>query len=304
MIQKDLRPLLDSKQALAKVLDQLRDHPMHLPSSKALLPFARRSLGVEPKQEREWYRQAWWGYYASLLVRKRLRQGKLDEVMALVEPIDWQPLDSALQSGNGALLVTAHIGLSRLCVACAEQSDYPVVRIHAGKSGQREQQGAILPVTTAAQRKTSLVKSMTHLRRGGVIICAPDGRYGENFFATRFLGQDVKMFSGLGELAKITRSPTLWFTASWVGDKRIRLSLERLEVQADASADDWNEQWYKAYLGHLAGQLRSNAADLGLRKGLWQTAKGGVDWYHASSAQRAVSSGKKYLRKFRKLLAH
>jgi len=303
MIQKDVRQLLESDRALRYLLDDLRSHTMRLPSKKALLPFARASLGVEPEQEADWFRNAWWGYYASLLVRKRLRRGKLEEVMDLVEPIDWRPLDSALEAGKGALLVTAHVGLSRLCVACVEQSDYPVLRIHGGRSGQREQRSPILPVTTPEQRKIALVKSMTQLRRGGVIICAPDGRYGENFFLTRFLGQQVKIFSGLGDLARITGSPTLWFTASWAGDNRIRLSLTPFEKQGETSPEKWNQQWYRAYLHHLGNQLRSNPADLGLKKGLWQTAEGGLSWHHASSLELALSSSKRYLGKFRRALA-
>lgn len=302
MIQKDLRQLLESDQALTHLLHDLRSQPMRSPAKNALLPFARTSLGVEPDQEAQWFRNAWWGYYASLLVRKRLRQGKLEEVLELVEPIDWRPLDSALQSGNGALLATAHVGLSRLCVACVEQSDYPVIRIHAGTSGQRVQQGPILKVTTTQERKTSLVKSMTHLRRGGVIICAPDGRYGEKSFSTRFLGQEIKMFSGLGELARITRSPTLWFTASWVGDNRIRVSLTLLEIQEEHSPENWTHHWYQTYLDHLASQLCRNPADLGLKKGLWQTGEGGLNWYQVSSFKHALSSGKQYLQKFRKAL--
>jgi hypothetical protein len=307
MLQEDVKALLNSGRPLPQLLADLHAHPMQVPSKAGLLPFARESLGVAPDSEDDWYRKAWWGYYASMVVRKHLRKGRADEVLELVEPIDWRPLDSALESGNGAILATAHMGLSRVSVACAEQSEYPVVRIHAGSSADTQQHGAILAVTTPQERKTSLIRSMSHLRRGGILICAPDGRYGDNYFLTRFLNQEIRIYYGLGELAKLARAPTLWFKAGWTNNDRIRVSLEPLEPLCEAGSDDWTRHWYSAYLDKLALQMRENPADLGLRKGLWWTEKWGVHWYqkveeseHATTTRPASRSGGKSFRLLRR----
>ena len=82
------------------------------PDRDALRAFALTALGVKPAHYEAWYRRAWWGMYAGILIRQRMFKGRGDEVLRLVEPEPgFEAVRSALSGGRGAILLSAHLGL-------------------------------------------------------------------------------------------------------------------------------------------------------------------------------------------------
>lgn len=287
MRQKNVQHLIDSGKPIGQTLEELRKFPMEIPSKLSLLHFARNNLHITPDHEDAWYREAWWGYYASLLVRNRIKLGKFEAVAELIDPIDWQPLETTLQEGRGAIVAAAHVGLAPVCKECAHRSNYDFLSLNPDINIQSPRERSVT-VSTHKNRQTSLVKSLSYLRDGGPVLCAPDGRIGTKYLSTRFLGQEVKLFQGIGELARVSQAPTLWYTASWASQERIRVYLEPIMTPGDLDPEKWIHEWYASYLDKLDQQMRTNPADLGFLNGLWVSERGGLDWYQPPPFQQKL----------------
>jgi hypothetical protein len=266
-------PALDEALTLKESLRELMNHRPTWPPSKALLPFARHSLRIPPDRENDWYLRAWWGWYATRILGKYIRTGAVDEALGLLEPVDWTPLERALESGKGVVLATNHLGP---CIAVAhiavKRAGYPSLVLSA--NADAEEDGDI-SVHSVANRKQSLAKALLHLRRNKIVVAAADGRHGDKFVITNFLNQRIKIFTGIGELVRLSGAASCWLSASWTGTDRIRLGIAPMENPA-AEGDEWLRQWYRAYLIRLARQMRNSPADLGFRGGLLSADAGGL----------------------------
>lgn len=267
------RPGFPEDLPLKEALRDLWNHRADWPPKAALLPFARDSLGISPENENNWYLAAWWGFHACrLLAWCRSNRGK-EELFGLLEPADWTPLDRALEAGKGVILAASHLGPGFLPGMAVKHAGYSTLEISGAEGGKD-----IISTHSDENRKQSLAKALLHLRRNNVIVAAPDGRVGNRHYSVHFLHQDVRIYTGIGELARLSGAMTCWISASWTGPDRVRLHISPMEAP-EGHGDEWMKQWYLAYLHQLARQIRNSPADLGFRFGLWRTGAGGLRWY-------------------------
>ena len=163
-------------------------------------------------------------------------------------------------------------------IQLAADSGLPVVAISGAR---RWQPGNTISVSDHNGIKTALAKALLHLRRNGVILVAPDGRWGSRERVAELLGQRVKLFSGVGELAQLSGAPTCVCHATWTRIDRIRIGVGT-QISPQGAGDAWLDGWYSGYLDLVSRQMRSRPADLGFIFGLWNTSRGGLRWRNFS----------------------
>lgn len=268
-----------------QLLRKLHREPLSWLDKDSVLPFARHSLDVVTDKEDDWYCSARHGFYAYRVLERYMTLGRGHEIMDLIEPIDWRPLEAALKLGKGAIVVTAHNGPTPASIEAMDNCGFSLLSV-SGSSKVTEFDASLVGVATRQGRKKSLIRCMLHLRDGGVVFGAADGRHGDSFQTTDFLNQKIKVFTGFGELARLTRAPTIFLAATWVDVDRIRITLEPFSPDSEASPEQWTRQWYSIYLNKLARQMRESPADLGFQNGVWRASLGGLDWLQSGGAGR------------------
>lgn len=272
-------PLIDEHPPLSEVLRALTTCSPIWPTKDSLLPFARQSLGIGPGQEESWYRSAWWGLYARQLLSHYWARDRLDEVLSLIEPVDWTPLDAAIESGKGVILASAHIGPVFTPALALQHSRFPFLGLSGSPQVVAAFPSTMLPVYSRDASKLSTVRALMHLRRNGVLLAAPDGHMGGKAIIASFLNQRVRLCVGVGELARLSGALTCWFSATWAAPDRIRVIIEPIPAPAE-EGDQWLFQWLGAYLSRMGHQMKNKPADLGFKYGVWRTEMGGLRWFH------------------------
>ncbi len=276
----------------------IRFPPPWIPE-EVLLPFARACLGVKPDHEQRWYQDARWGYFAQRLLAGAFIDGRTSEAESLLEPVDWSPVHKLLEKNSGVILVSYHVGPWAMLCHQADACGLPIVSINGVPGKLRPKNG--ISVRDELGAKTALAKALLHLRRNGIILASPEGRWGSQQREVNFLGQPIKLFSGIGELAQLSGAPTCFFTATWTQINRIKIVLGP-QITPYGSGEGWLRQWYALYLSQMAAQMRARPADLGFRHGIWDTPKDGLQWLNygqsaspEGNANRGVSSEFAYL---------
>ncbi|WP_026939151.1 hypothetical protein [Holophaga foetida] len=221
--------------------------------------------------ERAWFARAWWGYHAIRTVRAALVEGRIKEVMDLVEPMDTSHLDRALAGGRGVVLAGAHLGpypvgrqiFSRLgCGALLLQS-HPGLEAPGIKT---------LTLSREEDRKKSLAACFLHLRRSGVVMIAADGRWGQHFQPYPFLNGSCEMSHGTAQLARMAKAPTLWFFILWdIPSRRIRVIFEDSGLDPERGAENWNDAWIETYLRRLEEIMVQTPENLTFAGGFWNS---------------------------------
>ncbi len=246
------------------------------PAVPALAPFARGALGVKEDFLPTWYKNAWWGLHAAIMVRGKMFSGQMQDVLALVDDdISFAPLTAALARGRGAILLDSHLGPGYVPSFAVRRAGFASKGIARTKSPTRRAEDYIF-VTTPGERKTSLVQAVKHLRQGGVLFAAPTGQEGEACTVVSFLGHPLRVYHGISEIARISQAPVFWSSASWTEPGRLRLILQELPATGSGEDAGWRERFHIAYLTRLARQMRSNPADLGFFGGFWRD----LPWHH------------------------
>ena len=246
--------------------------------AKDILPFARNALGIEKGQEAPWYTKARWGHYAFRLMYHYIDNGRVDQVRDLIDPVDWSPVTKAMDEGKGVTLAGAHLSVTPLMhLAVFQSSGLPVLGL-TSVAAVAQHNPNILDVSGETTRRTALVRAHAHLRDGKVTMAAPDGRSGTQFLTMPFLGQQIRMYRGYGELARMSGSVSFYCDARWDGLDKVRMKL--LPIQPDENLEDeaWCDQWYRIYLDYLEDTLKTGPANLGFSHGIWETEKGGLKW--------------------------
>jgi len=243
-----------------------------------ILPFARNALGVEKGQEAAWYAKARWGYQATSLMVHYMVTNRADQVRDLVEPINWAPVLEALDDGKGVALAAAHSSAALpMHMNIFQSSGLPVMGL-TSNTGIAQYNPDILDVKDEATRRTALVRAYAHLRDGKVVMAAPSGRTGTQFRMMPFLGQNIRMYTGYAELARMSGSASFYLDARWNGPGKVLVELLRIQPDENLEDEAWCDQWYRTYLDYLADAMKAGPANLGFSHGLWDSENGGLQW--------------------------
>lgn len=248
------------------------------PPQSALQRFALSSLNVKPDKLPAWYRNAWWGMHAAIVLRGKTLTDHGEDVLPLIDDdFSFAPLTSALAAGRGAILLNSHLGPGYVPPYAFRRAGFDLKGIARTKMRSRRAVEQFIFVTTPSERKTSLVQAVKHLRKGGVLFAAPTGQEGGTSSAVTFLGHNVRLYHGICEIARITGAPLFWSSASWAEPTRLRLILQELPAISAEDDDGWRTAFFTAYLTRLARQMLTSPADLGFYGGFWNT----LPWYQA-----------------------
>jgi len=271
-----IQGLIRQRGELKSVLQAMWETEPIWPPRAALAPFARSALGVKEDFLPTWYRNAWWGLHAAIMVRGKMFADQMQDVLALVDDnFTFAPLTSALAAGRGAILLNSHLGPGYVPSFAFRRAGFAIKGIARTKGAARRAEDYIF-VTTPGERKTSLVQAVKHLRQGGVLFAAPTGQEGEACTVFSFLGHPLRVYHGISEIARISGAPVFWSSASWAEPTRLRLILAELPATGSGEDAGWRERFHIAYLTRLARQMRSNPADLGFYGGFWRD----LPWHH------------------------
>jgi lauroyl/myristoyl acyltransferase len=260
-------------------LRELSTQKFNWPERSALMPFARASLGIQPAFEDNWYRSAWWGFYAARLLDIFAVRGEKEKISALLDPnSDWSALDHALAQGKGAVLLSAHLGPGRVPAYAATLRGHRVIQLKRTKPPNlKEDLEDYIFVSTDAELKTSLIKGLKCLKSGGIIATASTGRFGGQHLMANFLGHPLPVYLGIGEVVRLSGATAFWTTCSWTAPDRLRLILEPIP-KPTGEGEEWHKQFFGFYLDRVAQHMKQFPADLGFNKGFWDGDQG-LPWY-------------------------
>lgn len=230
--------------------------------------WARDVLELEGGALERWSRRAWWGRDASHALRLRLDDpARSAEAEALVQPVDWSPLERALAAGRGVLLVAAHVGPSQAAAQCVARRCPNALFLfwnpHPGVAAD-----ARLLASTES-RRWALAEAALRLRDGGVVFWTADEGRALRPLEVEAFGRPVRLSRAGAALARATGATTLPIAAIWEGS-RIRLVLgDRFEPMSDAPAE-WDRQWLSAYARFVESVVEGRPENLRLGVGFWQ----------------------------------
>jgi hypothetical protein len=238
------------------------------------------------------------GQNACTQLRDFICQGRIDEVMALLSPLDTSVLEEALEKGRGAILAYALLGpylvnrfiLGRLNrdIIDLEALQGTVLEAHLGPPIERIK---TLDVSKEEVEKRTLATCLVHLRRNGVVVVAADGRWGHGFRQYSFLNHAITLSPGTAQLARMARAPTLWLFTLWGTErKRKKVIIEKPGLDPVLATENWEDIWIDAYLRRSAEVMAHQPENLGFVGGLWNAPRGGF-----SSLSRLVPKGRQPL---------
>lgn len=129
-----------------------------------------------------------WSYQFELMKLPRLNR-KLIDRMFIFEGLD--RLDAALERGRGVVLLTSHFGAWKFVAPVLAYRGYSVAQI-VMKQRSYERAAPVKFIETGR----SLRAPLKHLRGGGILSVAADGRHGTRWAPVAFLGTQTDFAAG------------------------------------------------------------------------------------------------------------
>lgn len=251
-----------------------------LPKRHVLLEWGRRHLNLRPDQERDWLRRATWGLVAGEVVRLHLSDETCRaEALKLVDFSGWDKVQHARANG-GVILAAAHLGPPKMAMNILMAQDISLqVWTSSDAVTVPSRPGLMLcDPGDLSQRSQILINAALHLRKGGVLFAAPDGRTGENMVTLDRLGTSWRFSRGVPALARSLGVPVFFATALWQGD-RIKMSFTHLPAPHDVScSDEWERRWLESYWCALEPIILTSPENLRFVRGInwddWKTEQG------------------------------
>lgn len=265
----------DSDLRLAELLPRLRERSIGSRPHEAAVRWAHDVLELRDEPLADWCARATWSRAAAAAVRRRLREGRDEEVRELIEPFDFAELHERRRE-RGLLLVGAHLGPPCALRMALVDAGIPLLAItaHAGDESFAAEKIAVFD---DARRRTSLLAARGHLERGGVVHTAADGRHGRRSAVLPTLGRSVEFCVGLPTLARVSRAPALTAVALWSNDRiRVEIGPPLPEPRDGENAADFDRRWLTAWAGWFEERVRNDPDNIRLRGGILRPGVGGV----------------------------
>lgn len=258
---------VDTSQPIEDALRTLLKIKPVWPDKEYLKSFIGVPLNGDEAVQREWHRRVWWGYYASRIVYQYVISGKTDDVSRIIVPVDTTMLDQALAKNKGVILAGNHLGpYPAMYTGLRQMGSLNLLTLTSNKERKSSD---MLHVSSPEEQKLSLVKSLMHLRKNGILRIAPDGRVvGDSALFFNFMGKRVRLARGAAELVALSGAETLWCSATWASTTSIKIRMQPLDMPREAETKEQRIiEWYCEYLRKLERQMRSSPQDIGFRSG-------------------------------------
>jgi lauroyl/myristoyl acyltransferase len=168
------------------------------------------------------------------------------KVRQLVDVEGWEPVQAAMKSETGALIVSFHFGVQGLITAYAARSGFaPHVLRGIQFAGLAGRTGADLylyggtPIYVGHNTDLAMpaLNSVRHVwKRGGLVLATPDARSGASFRRVQLFGMPFQIRTALAELAWRMKVPIFPGSATFA-DGRFRIAIgPQLDLGGDTPA--------------------------------------------------------------------
>lgn len=258
-----LKGFVERAEPLPQALAALRNGAAETWPAPELREWGRRRLKLTRDAEDTWFERARWGLLAGELLRAYLYDPALrPQVLALVDPPDWTPLESARRTG-GMILATAHLGPPKTAMNLLFERPWPFVMwTNTVDLPPWVPESFRISFIQPANDPSALARTAMHLRDGGVLFGAPDVNSGKRTLTLERLGGPWTYSLGMPALARMLKLPVFQFLALWEGE-RIRVLCNRLPPpDPELPADEWDRQWVERYWETVEPVIRSSPENL------------------------------------------
>jgi lauroyl/myristoyl acyltransferase len=207
---------------------------------------------------------------------ERLFFDKGDRVLAMMEYDGLERLDAALSGGKGAILALMHFGNHLLLIPALGYRGYTVYQLaERGPTGEdRERPGLLQSLVVRRRRQIGekmpakilvadeIDKRIFYkvLQNKNVLLCAVDGRLGQNMQYYDFFGRRMLLSNGIFRIAQYSGAPVLPLFITRMENGRHRLTIEAPLVfdTPDAGVQhflDIFKRYFAAFPHHYAANL-------------------------------------------------
>lgn len=219
--------------------------------------FGRSAFGLTGSALREWYTEAWWGHHANTACYNRiLTPGREDEVLALVQPVDWGPFEALLRRKQGVIVASCHLGIPGLIPRLFSRSGRPMLKLYHAQDFQHPMVETP-PNFGRLDYARLYLRCLAHLREGGRVSVTSDSPANNSDCSLPCCGRDIRVSLGSAVLARISGAPVLPGAALWDGD-RIRVQFGPPIQPGATDAAAWDREWMRQYLDWMENLLRDN----------------------------------------------
>ena len=228
-----------------------------VPRRRDLLRYGREVIGVPEPDLHRWYTQAWWGTFANAACENRLIvKDRIKEVLDLVNPVDWSPLDALEAEGKGVLLIGAHWGVHHVTSALLHHLGRHVMRVGVFHPHNHHPNADLSPKDSQAGLMRLYLQAFNNLRKGGLAVIIPDGTFWRNAVDATFFGRPCKVSPAAATLARLTGAPGLPSRALWDG-QRIRIEFAPIIAPGTGDPEAADRAWMRQYLDWVESTART-----------------------------------------------
>ncbi len=245
------------------------------PREPALAQLGQEAFGLQGEALVAWCARAWWGRAASEAVYRRLIDGRIAEVAALLQPWQADTLLECVEARRGLLICGSHLGARRV-VRWACTRSFPDLTILAAGTPRAGAAG-VIDARDRQSRSQFVGRAIRDLRHGGMILAAPDGRQGNASVDLRFLGRPVTMRLGMARILALSGAASVAMAATWEGHRlQLRSAVLPAAPPIRRAAPTWELHWCQQYVQWLEQLCAADAANLRLMGGFWTRDGSGV----------------------------
>lgn len=220
--------------------------------------YAREAIGIPESEIDAWYTQAWWGTSAANACGNRLAAPKrAQEVIDLVAPVDWSPLDALLARGQGVLLCTAHWGVPYIATALLSSMGRVPLQVGVWLTRLHRPETDLSHAGTPSGLTRLYLQAFLHLRAGGIVSIVPDGKRWRVGVEERFFGHPCQVSIAPAALARLTGAPALPCMAVW-DENRIRIEFGAAIEPETGEGEPADRRWTRKHLDWLEAVVRAN----------------------------------------------
>lgn len=234
------------------------------PPPRDLMAWGQLHASVPPARAAAWARRARWGLEAGELLL-----GVLNDPRRRNHALRWVEIPACPTitdtTNHGVVLVTAHAGPPKLLVHTLPEWNQPLLLWTAFDLINRETLGSktrLVDPVMAPDKAALLVDAALHLRRGGLLLGAPDVDTGHRTITKKHWGMDWSVSLGLPALIRRLNLPTYFICGIW-RQRRLTILLRPLPAPASGLPEqEWVDEWVERYWDEVKPVLFNDPANL------------------------------------------